>query len=125
MFDYEKELARYFKSIGGDGFRCNAVECKTCMFDNECDSNGNATYELLLVAVGKAYEKLKMWSEEHPQKTILQDLLEKYPNIPLDKNGVPRDFCPNVLGFENLEECFSKYLNKDCLPCWSRLLEEF
>ena len=118
MFDYKKELARYFKSIGGDGFRCNAVKCENCMFHDECGSNDCDTDAVRIDYVGKVYEKVKQWSIDHPQKTILQDLLEKYPNVKLDKSGVPRDFCPNVLGVKNLEECFSKYMNKDWLTCW-------
>lgn len=34
-------------------------------------------------------EQLKIKEKEYPQTIILEDFLEKYPNAPLDRNGIP------------------------------------
>lgn len=50
-----------------------------------------------------AVEIVQTWSDEHPQKTRLEDLLEKYPSI--ESKGVPT-FCPAELGYcENCRRC--------------------
>lgn len=63
---------------------------------------------------------VEKWSKEHPQKTMLQDFLEKHPNAPLDDDGTPQA-CPDKLGY-------SKYgcsvVDKYCKKCWNRPLEE-
>lgn len=66
----------------------------------------------------KAIEIVQKWSDEHPQKTYLTDLLEKYPNIPLDNNGKPSYVCPHDLGLMSVEDC-KKDSNK-CVECWNQ-----
>lgn len=65
----------------------------------------------------KAVEMVEKWSKENPEKTILQDFLEKYPNAQLCDDGTP-NVCPKDLGISNM--CVS--LN-DCHDCWNRPLE--
>lgn len=62
----------------------------------------------------KAVEIVEKWSEEHPQKTILQDFLEKYPNATLCRD-VP-NYCPMHLGY--LKKC-----EENCIECWNSPLE--
>lgn len=53
----------------------------------------------------KAVEIIQKWSDEHPQKTRLDDLLEKYPKAQLDKiTGCPT-IRPAKLGY--CDGCFS------------------
>lgn len=53
-------------------------------------------------------DSLQKWSDEHPVKTRLDDLLEKYPNVPLNGVGTPR-FDPWMLGY--CDKC------SDCPHC--------
>ena len=46
-------------------------------------------------------------------KTILDDLLEKFPNVKLD-NGIPVNICPDYLGYIGCERCIH-----DCIACWN------
>ena len=62
-------------------------------------------------------EIVEKWSKENPQKTMLQDLLEKFPNLPKDGFGIPK-VCPETLGYESNTQC-----NCSCLDCWNRPLE--
>ena len=64
---------------------------------------------------------VEKWSQEHPQKTMLSDFLEKYPNAQLDKNGTPC-VCPDELGY--CEGRYCKPNELDCVKCWDRPLEE-
>jgi len=62
---------------------------------------------------------VQQWSEEHPEKTMLQDLLEKYPNTPMKLDDNAPMICPHHLGYPEREgDC-----ENDCLDCWNRPLE--
>lgn len=60
---------------------------------------------------------VEKWSEEHPQKTILDDLLEKYPNAKVE-NGIQANACAMYLGY--CEKCEPI----TCRECWNRPLSE-
>ena len=47
-----------------------------------------------------AVEIVQKWSDAHPQKTRLDDLLEKYPDVVVESNGCPV-FYPAALGYCN------------------------
>lgn len=63
---------------------------------------------------------VEKWSQVYPQKTILQDFLEKYPKARLRDNGTPKDVCPYSLGYEEHKGC----CDGRCMKCWNRPLEE-
>lgn len=67
--------------------------------------------------------RVEKWSEKHPEKTILQDFLEKYPNAPLTEAGLPDGICPFMLGYKGNEtKCIpDEYF---CKKCWNSPLEE-
>lgn len=64
----------------------------------------------------EAVEIVEKWSAENPQKTILQDFLERYPNATLSSKGVPI-CCALHLGY--LDKC-----EAICSDCWNRPLVE-
>ena len=68
-----------------------------------------------------AIEIVQKWSDEHPQKTRLEDLLEKFPNTPLREDGL-LDFLPTRLGY--CKDCRScRYFEKICSEvCWNEPL---
>ena len=49
----------------------------------------------------KAVNAVQKWSNEHPQKTYLTDILKHYPNAELNSIGVLKGTCPYVLGLMN------------------------
>lgn len=63
-----------------------------------------------------AVEVVQRWSDEHPQKTRLDDLLEKYPNTPLLFIGKVPNFKPDELGYCRL--CSQCDLNGKYVCCW-------
>lgn len=60
-----------------------------------------------------AIEIVQRWSDEHPQKTRLDDLKEKYPNVEME-GGVPV-FYPLRLGYcKDCSKCIAKADRKEC-----------
>ena len=69
----------------------------------------------------RAISILEQWAKEHPEKTRLQDFLEKYPKAHLCKNGCP-PFRPAALGYCGESICSNcRILDVDC---WNMPLEE-
>lgn len=64
----------------------------------------------------KTIEIVEKWAEEHPQKTILMDFLEKFPKAKLGEDGVPYYCCPSELGYEDEKNC----RDCACIDCWNR-----
>jgi len=60
-----------------------------------------------------AIEILQKWSNEHPQKTRLDDIKEKYPNVEM-MDGTPM-FYPLRLGYcKDCDKCIVRGLIKRC-----------
>ena len=69
----------------------------------------------------KAITIVQEWSDEHPKKTYLSELLKYFPNIELDKYGAPRWICPHHLGLHDIEGCKK---NCTCIECWNQPIED-
>lgn len=63
----------------------------------------------------QAISIVQRWSNEHPQRTYLTELLKHYPNIPLDDDGVPKSLCPHALGLVEIDDC-----DGNCAECWNQ-----
>ena len=63
----------------------------------------------------QAISIVQRWSNEHPQRTYLTELLKHYPNIPLDDDGAPKSLCPHVLGPVEIDDC-----DGNCAECWNQ-----
>lgn len=97
--------------------QCN-ISCKDCPLASE--NNGlNVSCTLLEVeCTEKAVEIVNKWSEEHPQKTYLQDFIEKFPRYELSKKGIPR-ICRDTL-YTNMRNCSGT----KCVDCWNEPMED-
>lgn len=60
------------------------------------------------------------WSAEHPRQTILQKLLEHFPDTPLDIDGTPDFICPHELGYETRTNELVCGYNLKCTDCWNK-----
>lgn len=67
---------------------------------------------------------VQQWSEEHPEKTMLRDFLEKYPKAPKGPEGLPCT-CPWTVGYGNKKGCpmHSDNTTLTCEECWNRIME--
>ena len=86
---------------------CPVGDCSRCL--------GKARIYLL--------ETIEKWAAENPQKTILQDFIEKYPYAPMGEYGIPLEVCPADLGISDAKLCEESSLEA-CVKCWRRPLDE-
>lgn len=101
---------------------CNGRACSDCPLCKASKQRCTCCTEYCSDYPEEAEEILTKWAEEHPQKTILEDFLEKHPNAPLSSGGAPKYICPYSVGY--VEECDSSFCKKDCTQCWNRPLED-
>ena len=80
---------------------------------------GGCGTDRLVENLKKAIRIVQEWSDAHPIKTIMDDLLEKYPNAQINDKGIP-PICAQYLGYGPCVE----YGVGCCTRCWSRLLED-
>lgn len=62
---------------------------------------------------------VEQWSKEHPQRTRLQDFMEKYPNAQICESGLPSACCKS-LGY--CKSCDP--VGNNCEVCWNMPAEE-
>ena len=67
--------------------------------------------------IKKLINDVDQWCKEHPQRTRLQDLLEKFPKVEIDKEGLPF-FCCARLGY------VCTCAKSTCKDCWNMPVEE-
>lgn len=106
---------------------CNYYKSKGHCKDKSCPASYHCCLDFLSVEYDgfKLVDDVEKFSSEHPQKTMLQDFLEKFPNAPLQSDGTP-SLCPYKCGYTREDYC--KKFNphpayKTCLECWNRPLE--
>lgn len=73
-------------------------KCYECPMYSSNNGTGYSCKSVSIKAPNRAIEIVQEWSDEHPQKTRLDDLLEKYPKVSLNGDGTPR-FDPWMLGY--------------------------
>lgn len=107
-----KQAMRVIKRI------CELLDgCEKCELKLNCP--------FIIVPSELDYDKtesiLAKWAAEHPEKTRLDDFLDKHPRAYLDDNDTPRA-CAKNLGY--CTECIDKGDLDQCAECWRRPLEE-
>lgn len=80
---------------------------------------GCLNFDMDMDAIGELENDVEIWAEEHPPKTRLQDLLEKYPSVKLSISGYPM-LCCRTLGY--CDECLHGC--NGCKVCWNMPVED-
>lgn len=106
-----RRMCKKYAYIDVCGESCSS-ECP--LYGGYCD----VSYENL--EADYIVSKVEQWSQAHPQKTMMQDFFEKFPNALKDSSGNPM-VCPQALGYGDF--CCDD-TNHNCTMCWSRPLEE-
>lgn len=90
---------------------CDMESCSSCRanFLNDCSCTTEDIVRLV--------EIVERWSQDHPQKTMMQDFFEKFPNAPKYENGCPK-LCP-----DNIYNC-KPICTDECVKCWGRPMED-
>ena len=98
------------------------IDCSVCPLCSE--NNGTSglvsctTLEMLHPE--KAIEIVQRWSDEHPQRTYLSELLKAFPNAQLNDSGTPKGMCPHELGLKDID-CGKT--DNACVKCWNQTIE--
>lgn len=104
-----------------------SIHCADCPLGSEKNTTGFACGDLQREYPEIVVNIVEKWSAEHPQKTILQDFLEKYPKAELIHNKFPEIF-PYSLGYAENRQCVldteERFCSEECEECWNRPLEE-
>lgn len=92
------------------------ISCEECPLSSMNNGENIVCSDFETCYPEKAIETVQKWSNEHPQKTYLTELLKNYPNAKLGENGVPMNMCPSILGLKDLEDCGER----NCVECWNQ-----
>lgn len=95
------------------------VGCAKCPLSAGNNNKGICCTDFEVLYSEKAIAIVQKWSNAHPQKTYLSELLKIFPNIPLSDDGTPKSLCPFELGVTMTEKC-----NNECVECWNRIIED-
>lgn len=113
--NYFIEKSRMIKQQKDGVCKLDCSDCPLSISNNGTDiscSHFETGYPEEAIAI------MQKWSDEHPQKTYLSELLKIFPNTPLGDDGTPTSFCPFELGVTMNEKC-----NNECVKCWNQPVE--
>lgn len=118
--NYFAEKRRMTKKhkLNGGAYICelNCTECPLNSSNNgSSDMTSCSDFEALYPE--KAIEIVQKWSDEHPPKTYLTELLKIFPNTPLEDDGTPDSICPYDLGLMSIDDCRK---DRNCVKCWNQ-----
>ena len=103
------DYARMCRSFGG---RCSICPLNKLMgYTKNCGG-------VLFIHASEASAIIDKWCAEHPQKTYLQDFLEKFPNAKLYDDGEPLADACDVYG--DVFDC----KGHKCCDCWNIVMPD-
>lgn len=112
--NYFIEKKRMIKRVGIGVCRIKCEDCPLGITNNGMDV---LCSEFETLYPEKAIEIIQEWSNAHPQKTYLTELLKIFPNTPLKDDGTPKGICLYELGATNLDNC---EVDNACAKCWNQ-----
>lgn len=95
------------------------IKCSNCPLCSTNNGEGLPCPEFEMYYPEKAVKAVQQWSDEHPLKTCLSELLKHYPNIELDEDGTPHKLCPWHLELISVNSC-----HNNCVRCWNQPVED-
>lgn len=95
------------------------LSCSNCPLCSENNNKGLSYTGFEMLYPKKAIEIVQRWSDEHPQKTYLTELLKIFPNTPLNDDGTPKGICLHELGATSLDNC---EVDNACTKCWNQTM---
>lgn len=119
-FNEKQRMTKKHKLYAGI-YKCE-LDCSDCPLSS---LNNDATdrmtcSEFEMLYPEQAISVVQRWSNAHPPKTYLTELLKNYPNISLEDNGTP-NFCPYRLRLMSIDDCRKDH---NCVECWNQPIEK-
>lgn len=115
--NYFAEKRRMTKRAEKGLCKLGCSNCPLCSINN---NKGQSCTAFEMLYPEKAIEIVQKWSDEHPQKTYLSELLKNHPNTLLNDDGTPT-FCPYRLGLMGADDCRK---DGNCVKCWNQPIED-
>lgn len=116
--NYFSEKLRMTKRTRRQGCKIKCSECPLSSQNNgTSDSMSCITFEMYHPE--KALAIVQKWSDEHPPKTYLTELLENYPNAELD-HGVPKVCLKKLGAVSGCAKTKKGDLYISCYSCWNQ-----
>lgn len=81
------------------------IKCTNCPLSEKNNGKGRLCVDYELHYPEKAIEIVQKWSDEHPRRTYLTELLKIFPNTPLKDDETPEFICPYYLGLKDIDNC--------------------
>ena len=97
------------------------IKCSNCPLCSNNNGEGLSCPDFETLYPEKAIAIVQKWSDEHPQKTYLTELLKIFPNTPLNDDGTPKGICLHELGATSLDNC---EVDNACAKCWNQPIED-
>lgn len=116
--NYFAEKVRMMKRAKNGLCKLGCSNCPLCSINN---NKGQSCTAFEMLYPEKAIEIVQRWSDEHPQKTYLTELLKIFPNTPLNDDGTPKGICLHELGATSLDNC---EVDNACAKCWNQPIED-
>ena len=116
--NYFAEKARLTKRAGIGVCRIKCEDCPLGITNNGMDV---LCSEFETLYPEKAIEIIQEWSNAHPPKTYLTELLKIFPNTPLEDDGTPKGICLYELGATSLDNC---EVDNACAKCWNQPIKD-
>lgn len=93
------------------------LDCNDCPLDIKNNGTGVSCESFEMHYPEQAIEVVQKWSDKHPSKTYLTELLKIFPNTPLNDDGTPKGICLHELGATSLDNC---EVDNACAKCWNQ-----
>lgn len=102
------------------GYACK-LDCTDCPLSHYLNGLGVFCSDIERIYPEQAISIVQRWSNAHPQKTYLTELLKIFPNTPLNDDGTPKGICLHELGATSLDNC---EVDNACAKCWNQTVED-
>lgn len=121
-FNEKQRMTKKRKLYAGT-YKCE-LDCSDCPLSslNNDATNKMTCGEFEMLCPEQAIEVVQRWSNEHPQKTFLTELLENYPNAELD-HGVPKVCLKKLGAVSGCAKTKEGDLYISCYRCWNQPIE--
>ena len=97
------------------------IKCTNCPLSDKNNGEGRFCVDYESHYPERAIAIVQQWSDEHPQKTYLTELLKIFPNTLLNDDGTPKGICLHELGATSLDNC---EVDNACAKCWNQPVED-
>lgn len=90
------------------------IRCEHCPLDKKNSGEDVSCMQLELKHPERAVEIVQKWSDEHPRRTYLSELLKHHPDVSLNAYGIPIAAVGCPCGVDKCEK------NRNCIECWNQ-----